>query len=114
MLHSTASFKGIVLLIAFLAVQAFKINTAFHITGTSLEFIVGKTVSALTSLIPHTPKFHSLADSIDCKIVSALTGSTSILVVGLAVADIAISIVKSKGFDAFFADVVDLILASQD
>lgn len=68
----------------------------------------------MTSLVSHTSELHRLADSIDCKIVPALTGSTSVFVIGLAVTDVTVSIVKRIRLNAFFADIIDLILASKN
>ena len=65
-------------------------------------------------MVTHTAGIHSLAHSLVSEEESALEGHTFIVIVGLAVLDIAVAVVEGEGLVAFLADVFDFILAAKD
>lgn len=114
MLHSATTLEEIVFLVAFFTGEAVEVSAALHVACASFELVIGEAISALASLVSNTSQFHSLTDTIISKIVSAFTGCTSVFVISLTVTDITVSIVQRKRFDAFFADIIDLIFTSQN
>ena len=114
MLHSATTLEELVFLFAFFTGKAVKVSAALHVAGTSFELVIGEAISALASLVSNASQFHSLTDTIISKIVATFTGCTSVFIICLTVIDITVSIVQRKGFDAFFADVIELIFTSQN
>ena len=114
-LFGTCSLLKKVFLVASLAFQVLELEAAFDFAGASLECEVGKAVGALSSLVPDTSSLHSLADALRGEEEAAFASNTLVVIVGLAVLDLAISTdLKFEGFVAFFADVVFLVFAAQD
>lgn len=91
-----------------------EVQTPFDFTLVALESEVGKAVSALSSLVTNTAGIHGLADSLVSEEESTLAGHTFVVVVGLAVLDVAVSVVEGEGLVALLADVIDFTLAAQD
>lgn len=114
MLHSATTLKELVFLVAFFTGEAVEVSAALHVACASFELVIGKAISALASLVSNASQFHSLTDTIISKIVPAFTGCTSVFIICLTVIDITVSIVQRKGFDAFLADVIELIFTSQN
>ena len=114
-LFGTGTLLKEVFLVANFAFQVLDLKASFDFAGTSLECEVGKAVGALSSLVPDTSSLHSLADALRSEEEAAFASNTLVVVVGLAVLDLAISTdLKFEGFVAFFADVINLIFAAQD
>lgn len=106
--------EQLVVLVTSVALEVLHVKTPFDLTVISLESEVGEAISTLSSLVPDAACLHSFADTLAGKEVAAFTSNTLVVIVGLAVLDLAISILQLEGTIAFLADMINLILAAQD
>lgn len=113
-LHRTTVIYKFVVLRASGALQIFDVLAAFDFALAALEPEVREAVSALSSLVADAAIFHGLADAFSSQEESAVAGDTFVVVVGLAVVDFAVAVAENEWLVAFFADVIDFILAAED
>ena len=96
------------------ALEVFQVEAALNLAVTALESEVGEAVGALSSLVPDAAGLGPLADALFGEEVAALTGNALVVVVGLAVLDLAVFVFQLEGAVARLADVINLVLAPQD
>lgn len=112
--HDAATIDQVVLIRASVALKILEVQASFNFTLAAFESEVGKTVSALASLVTNATGVHGFANSLVGKEESTLAGNTIVVVVGLAVLNVAVSVVEVEGLVALLADVVNFVLASKD
>jgi hypothetical protein len=96
------------------ALQVFNVLASLDLADGALESEVRETVGTLASLISNASGVHSLADPIRSQKETTIAGNAFIVVVSLAVVDLTVAVPESEWFKAFFADMVELILATED
>lgn len=112
--HPTSSVCEVIVVLALSALQVFNVLASLDLADGALESEVRETVGTLTSLISNASGVHSLADPIRSQKETTIAGNAFIVVVSLAVVDLTVAVPESEWFKAFFADMVELILATED
>ena len=110
----TASFHQLIIFLTVGAFQLFEFKAALDHTLTSFQSEIRKTISALTSLVSNATSFHRFADASLGQEEATITSNAFIVVVSLAVMDLAITVSQNERSVTLFADVIDLVFATQN
>jgi hypothetical protein len=95
-LEFALSLNQIVFIRTSLALTSTLFNASLNLASSSLQFVMGKTVFAHSPLISEASLSNWLAFPVDCKVISAFAGDTSVIVQDSALLELAVLTVQGE------------------
>ncbi len=95
-LEFALSLNQIVFIRTSLALTSTLFNASLNLASSSLQFVMGKTVLAHSPLISEASLSNWLAFPVDCKVISAFAGDTSVIVQDSALLELAVLTVQGE------------------